>query len=52
MMEEKAILSTLVRKIRFVAIDSIEDVKPVIEIVTRPHRGIHVQSVPRSQKST
>nr|AIL94165.1 cytochrome P450 CYP4EB1 [Tigriopus japonicus] len=52
MMEEEAILSTLVRKIRFVAIDSIEDVKPVIEIVTRPHRGIHVQSVPRSQKST
>ncbi|XP_059084298.1 cytochrome P450 4c3-like isoform X2 [Tigriopus californicus] len=47
MMEEKAILSTLVRKIKFVAIDRVEDVKPVIEIVTRPHRGIHVQCVPR-----
>nr|APH81395.1 cytochrome P450 CYP4EB1 [Tigriopus kingsejongensis] len=47
MMEEKAILSALVRKIKFIAVDKVEDVKPAIEIVTRPYNGIRVKCVPR-----
>jgi hypothetical protein len=39
-MEEKTVLSKLIRKFKFESLDKVEEVKPVIEIITRPHNGI------------
>lgn len=40
LMEEKTVLSKLIRKLKFESLDPVESVKPVIEIITRPHDGV------------
>jgi cytochrome P450 len=43
LMEEKAVLSKLLRKFRFVAVDAVDQVKPAIEVIARPTNGIRVR---------
>ena len=43
LMEEKTVLSKMIRLFQIESVDSIEDVKPVIEIITRPKNGIRVK---------
>lgn len=40
MMEEKTVLSKLLRRVKVERFDKVEDVKPVIEVITRPKDGI------------
>ena len=47
LMEEKTVLSKLIRKFKFESLDAVEDVKPVIEIITRPHNGVRSRITPR-----
>ena len=47
LMEEKTVLSKLIRKFKFESLDKVEDVKPVIEIITRPHNGVRSRITPR-----
>ena len=41
--EEKTVLSKIIRSFEIESVDSIEQVKPVIEIITRPKSGIRVK---------
>ena len=43
LMEEKTVLSKIIRSFEIESVDSIEQVKPVIEIITRPKNGIRVK---------
>ena len=43
LMEEKTVLSKIIRSFEIESADSIEQVKPVIEIITRPKNGIRVK---------
>lgn len=43
MMEEKTIMSKLLRRVRIESVDEVESVKPVIDVITRPHRGIRAK---------
>lgn len=47
-LEEKTILSKLLLKYKVEAVSRVEDVQPMIEIITRPHGGIKVKLVPRN----
>ena len=49
-MEEKTVLSKLIRRFKFESADSIEKVKPIIEIITRPKGGIRVRIKPRDEQ--
>ena len=49
LMEEKTVLSKLIRRFKFESADSIEKVKPIIEIITRPKGGIRVRIKPREE---
>ena len=46
-MEEKTVLSKLIRKFKIESTDPIKEVKPIIEIITRPKGGIRVKLEPR-----
>ena len=48
-MEEKTVLSKLIRSFEIESVDSIEEVKPVIEIITRPKNGIRVKLNQRAE---
>ena len=48
LMEEKTVLSKLIRKFKFESLDKVDQVKPVIEIITRPHEGIRSRVTPRN----
>ena len=43
LMEEKTVLSKIIRAFQIESVDSIDQVKPVIEIITRPKDGIRVK---------
>lgn len=43
LMEEKTVLSKIIRSFQIESVDSIDQVKPVIEIITRPKNGIRVK---------
>ena len=43
LMEEKTVLSKLIRAFQIESVDTIDQVKPVIEIITRPKNGIRVK---------
>ena len=43
LMEEKTVLSKIIRAFQIESVDSIDQVKPVIEIITRPKNGIRVK---------
>ena len=43
LMEEKTVLSKIIRAFQIESVDSIDKVKPVIEIITRPKDGIRVK---------
>ena len=43
MMEEKTVLSKLTRKFKFTSLHKVEEVQPVIAIITRPYEGIRVK---------
>lgn len=47
LMEEKAVLSKLLRRLAVEPVDSVDDVKPVIEIITRPAGKIRARFRPR-----
>jgi cytochrome P450 len=47
MMEEKTVLSKVIRRIRVQSMDKVEDVRPVVEIITRPHCGVNAKVYPR-----
>ena len=47
LMEEKTVLSKIIRAFQIESVDSIDQVKPVIEIITRPKNGIRVKLQPR-----
>ena len=36
-------MSKLLRKVEILPVDKVKDVKPEIEIITRPHRGIRAR---------
>ena len=46
MMEEKTIMSKLFRKIRIQKVSSVEDVPPIIEVITRPCGEMNAKFVP------
>ena len=46
-MEEKSVLSKLIRNIKIEPIDKVEDVKYNIEIITRPRDGIKARFIKR-----
>ena len=48
LMEEKTVLSKFIRRFSITSVDSIEEVKPVVEIITRPFGGIRVKLMPRN----
>ena len=43
LMEEKTVLSKLIRRFSIESIDSIAEVKPIVEIITRPKDGVRVK---------
>ena len=43
LMEEKTVLSKIIRAFQIESVDTIEEVKPVIEIITRPKNGIRIK---------
>ena len=43
LMEEKTVLSKLIRAFQIESVDTIDQVKPVIEIIKRPKNGIRVK---------
>ena len=43
LMEEKTVLSKIIRTFQIESVDTIEEVKPVIEIITRPKNGIRIK---------
>merc|ERR1719273_2511740 len=45
-MEEKTVLSKVLRRIRVQSLHKIEDVLPVVEIITRPHCGVMAKLYP------
>jgi cytochrome P450 len=47
MMEEKTVLSKLIRKFKFESQQKVEEVKPIVEIITRPHSGVMAKIIPR-----
>ena len=47
LMEEKTVLSKIIRRFEIKSVDPIEKVKPVIEIITRPFGGIRVKLIER-----
>ena len=47
LMEEKSVLSKLIRNIKIEPIDKVEDVKYNIEIITRPRDGIKARFIKR-----
>ena len=49
LMEEKTVLSKIIRSFEMESVDSIEQVKPVIEIITRPKNGIRVKLKQRAE---
>ena len=49
-MEEKTVLSKLIRRFKFESAEAIEKVKPVIEIITRPKGGVRVRMKPRDEQ--
>ena len=42
-MEEKTVLSKIIRSFQVQSLDPIEEVNPVVEIVSRPKDGIRVK---------
>ncbi len=46
-MEEKTVLSKLLRRARVVKVSAVEDVRPVIEIITRPEGEVLIKLEPR-----
>ena len=46
-MEETVIISKLSRKFKLISVDKIEDVHPMINLITRPKLGVHVKLIPR-----
>ena len=46
-MEEKTVLSKIIRRFDIHSVDAIDKVKPVIEIITRPSEGIRVKLIER-----
>ena len=51
LMEEKTVLSKIIRAFQIESVDSIDQVKPVIEIITRPKDGIRVKLQQRLENS-
>jgi hypothetical protein len=49
MMEEKTVLSKLIRKFKFESQEKLEEAKPVIEIISRPHNGVRARVIPRQR---
>ena len=47
-MEEKSVISKLIRKFKFESLDKVCDVKPVIEIISRPLQGVRTRVTPRN----
>ena len=47
LMEEKTVLSKLLRRVKVEMVSKVDEVKPVIEIITRPKGPINVKFVPR-----
>ena len=43
LMEEKTVLSKLVRRFSVESIDPVAEVKPIVEIITRPKDGVRVK---------
>ena len=43
LMEEKTVLSKLIRRFSIESIDPIAEVKPIVEIITRPKDGVRVK---------
>ena len=43
LMEEKVVLSKIIRRFEIRSVDPIEKVKPILEFVTRPFGGIRVK---------
>lgn len=48
LMEEKVILATLLRKLKFKSLQSPEEVSPIGELILRPYKGINMEISPRS----
>ena len=46
-MEEKTVLSKIIRSFEIISLDGVKDIKAVIAIITRPHNGINIKLKPR-----
>jgi len=46
-MEEKTLLSKLIRNFKMESVETVDQVKPMAAVVTRPHCGIKMQLLPR-----
>jgi hypothetical protein len=47
MLEEKVVLSSVLRKLRLESLDKRKDIPPLIELVLRPKNGIRIKISPR-----
>ena len=50
LMEEKTVLSKVIRSFEIQSLDAIKDVSPIIEIITRPKDGIRVKLKQRIER--
>lgn len=48
-MEEKIVISTVLRQFRIETVDKLEDLKLMNEIILRPETGVQVKLYPRHQ---
>lgn len=49
LMEEKIVISTVLRQFRIETVDKLEDIKLMNEIILRPETGVQVKLYPRHQ---